>query len=71
MTSLSEGDRYYDPHTDREFTVLEDVDTFGMDVREMDRLSVRIQFDDGETYSVPHERFRGRATYERVGGAEA
>jgi hypothetical protein len=66
MTDLTEGDRYYDPTIDEEFEIAESVTTRGMSVAEMDRLAVPIRFDDGETRTVPHERFRGRTTYEEV-----
>jgi hypothetical protein len=69
MTDLTEGDRYYDPAIDEEFEIADSVDTTGMSVAEMDRLAVPIRFDDGETQTVPHERFRGRMTYEEVASA--
>jgi len=65
MTRL-EGARFQDPATDSEFVVIDAPNTTGMSVAEMDRQNVTIEFDDGERLTVPHERFRGRMTYERV-----
>lgn len=63
---LYEGDRFRDPQLDREFTVQRDIDTVGLSVMEMDGIAVPIEFDNGEWLTVPHERFRGRATYDLV-----
>jgi len=66
MTRLTEGEQWYDPVTEEEFTVKESVKSAGRSIAELDRETVRIEYDDGETLTVPHERFRGRATYEKV-----
>lgn len=66
MTDLDEGERFYDPTADAEFEIVESVRTRGMSVAEMDQLGVRIRYDDGTEQTVPHERFRGRRTYEEV-----
>ena len=64
--TVREGDRYHDPHADKEFVVTDAPDTFGKSTAELDQLYVRIKYDDGEVMSVPHERFRGRTSYEQV-----
>lgn len=64
--SVREGDRYHDPNADAEFIVTDAPNTTGMSVAEMDRERVTVEYDDGQTLTVPHERFRGRMTYERV-----
>lgn len=64
--TVSEGDRYHDPHADKEFVVTDAPDTRGKSTIELDQLQVWIEYDDGETMSVPHERFRGVSTYEKV-----
>jgi formate hydrogenlyase subunit 6/NADH:ubiquinone oxidoreductase subunit I len=64
--SRLEGTRFRDPASDETFTVTDAPTTTGLSVAEMDRQRVTIEYDDGETRTVPHERFRGRMTYERV-----
>lgn len=64
--SVSEGDRFHDPAADAEFEVVDAPDTFGKSTAELDRETVRIEYDDGQAQRVPHERFRGVMTYERV-----
>jgi len=64
--TVREGDRYHDPAVDAEFVVTDAPNTRGLSTAEMDRLSVGIEYDDGQTQHVPHERFRGRTTYEKV-----
>jgi hypothetical protein len=64
--SRLEGSRFRDPAVDAEFTVTDAPDTTGLSVAELDRERVSIEYDDGTTQTVPHERFRGRMTYERV-----
>jgi len=64
--SVSEGDRYHDPANGANFTVRDVPDTRGLSTMEMDQLSVTIEYDDGQTLHVPHERFRGLTTYEKV-----
>lgn len=65
MTQLSQGETWYCPISDRVFTVQESVNTLGMSTMEMDQISVKIRFEDGDVQYVPHERFRGRRTYEK------
>jgi len=64
--TVREGDRYNDPVVDKEFVVRDVPDTRGVSTMEMDALYVTIEYDDGQTQRVPHERFRGRTTYEKV-----
>jgi len=64
--SRLEGRRYRDPAVDAAFIVRDAPDTAGRSTRELDREQVTIEYDDGHTQRVPHERFRGRMTYERV-----
>jgi formate hydrogenlyase subunit 6/NADH:ubiquinone oxidoreductase subunit I len=64
--SRLEGTRFRDPASDEEFVVTDAPKTAGVSVAELDRKRVTIKYDDGETRTVPHERFRGRMTYERV-----
>jgi len=64
--SRLEGTRFRDPAADAEFVVTDAPKTAGVSVAELDRKRVTIKYDDGETRTVPHERFRGRMTYERV-----
>jgi len=66
MTKPTKGEKWFDPAAEEEFTVKESVRTLGRSVAELDRESVKIEYDDGETLTVPHERFRGRRTYEKV-----
>ena len=61
-----EGRRYHDPNTDEEFTVVDAPTSAGVPVSELDQQPVTIEFDDGETQTVPHDRFRGVTTYEEV-----
>ena len=64
--SRLEGTRFRDPASEEEFVVTNAPKTFGVSVAELDRKRVTIKYDDGETRTVPHERFRGRMTYDRV-----
>ena len=68
MTSLAEGDRFYCAVAEMAFEVCEDIDTAGMSTAEMDHIGVRIKYEDGQQHVVPHERFRGRRSYERLEG---
>ena len=68
MTNLSAGEWYYDTAIDMELVVEEDVNTSGMSTAEMDAITVLVTFESGETFTVPHERFRGRQAYQRVDG---
>jgi hypothetical protein len=70
MTCLEVGEIWYDPQLEQELTIQEDIDTFGMDVAEMNRLIVKVTTEEGTTMTVPHERFRGRRSYEYVGKEE-
>jgi len=64
--TVTEGDRYHDPADDAKFTVRDVPNTRGLSTMEMDQLPVTIEYDGGQTLHVPHERFRGVTTYEKV-----
>jgi len=66
---LRAGERYYDPHADKEFTVQEDLKTAGRSTFELDQEQVHIEFDSGDEYWVPYDRFSGVNSYEFVEAA--
>jgi len=66
MTDLTQGDKWHCSTIGMDFTIAKDINTRGMSVCEMDSIMVPIEWEDGQTTRVPHERFRGRKSYERV-----
>lgn len=64
--SRLEGARFRDPVVNEEFVVTDAPDTAGRSIAELDRETVAIEYDSGNSQTVPHERFRGRMVYERV-----
>jgi len=66
MSDLSAGERWHDPALDMEFVVKDDINTRGMGVAEMDAIDVPVEYENGQTLRVPHERFRGCRSYEFI-----
>lgn len=58
MAHFNSGDVYCDPVTDKEYEVVDDVDTMGMPTHEAEYVQVRMRDDDGELYSFDVEQVR-------------